>query len=404
MISISSLSRLGPSPSRRGLSSFSRNYLSVDYLLSAIPKTPVPEPKKKPAPQGLPPSDLTLLVYTPDDLNLYFHHAEYPSPSKSQISETESFFNRSLFRHEWTCATYADIPDVKVKRKQQEQKNTLDTIEPYNRTQYHANLENSRKTFGVKPDLLRPLPEILLLGHTNAGKSTLINSLFLDKNQAKTPRAETEYAYVSPKAGYTKCLNCYTVGNKLRVVDSPGYGEFGEGAQGEVVLDYIRNRAVLRRTFVVVDSTKGIRDEDASLIGFLTENGAPFEIVFTKVDSVFQAKFPKVSLKHAKRDADARVQAFEHVKTGNSNVISHFRGIIESAGLQDLATLPRLLFNNSRGNRLLPKRYGFKEIRYAIMESCGLVASPVVDVDEEQFSAVANKGRRKRATRRVRPT
>lgn len=380
---------------------FSRN-VSVDYLLSAVPKpTQVPDLSPKRVPKGLPPSDLSLMVYTPRDLNSYFHHSEYPVPSMAQIAEVDAFFSRSTFKHEWTSAKYSEIPDIKVQRLEKEQKAMLEKIEPYNRTEYHDKLETSKTSFGIVPDVLRPLPEVLLLGHTNAGKSTLVNLLFLDRSQAKTMKSETTYAFVSRRAGFTKCLNCFNVGNKLRIVDSPGYGEFGEEAQGEVVMDYIRNRSVLRRTFIVVDSTRGIRDEDASLIDFLTENGAPFEIIFTKVDQVLQAKFPRVVLKNHKSDTDARIQAYDLVKEGNSNVVSYFDKMIERTGLRELVTLPRLLFNNSRGNKLLAQRYGYKEIRHAIMESCGLVTALPMKVDEELFSTEMNKGRRKRATRRV---
>lgn len=380
----------------------------VEYLTKSVPpKTVVPTPgKPKPAisktgPTHLPPTDIASLVYTPLDLNRRFQGDGYAAPSVAQISHANAFFFRSSFKHEWTTANYDDIPDIKVAHQLKLKKSQMDKMEAYEKSEYHSGLERSKKTFGVKPQLLQPLPEVLLLGHTNAGKLTLVNNLFLDKNQLKTTNGSTNYAYVSRRAGYTKCLNCYNVGNALRIVDSPGYGEFGEEGQGKVVLDYIRQRKQLRRTYVVIDSSVGVREEDAALMEFLVENGAPFEIVFTKVDEVVGKKMGRIDLKPPKGDAAARLAAFEAVKDGNSKVVTYFDQIVERAGLADLATLPRLLFNNSVGNRLLLRRFGYREIRFSILESCGLASENVraVEVKEEELKQ-ANKGRRKRVLRR----
>lgn len=382
----------------------------VDYLAKSVPpKRVVPIPGKaktgaaKLTPTHLPPTDIASLVYTPLDLNRRFQVDGYIAPSVAQITHANSFFFRSSFKHEWTTAHYDDIPDIKVARQIELKKSQIEKMEEYEKTPYYTGLEKSKKTFGVKPQLLRPLPEVLLLGHTNAGKLTLVNNLFLDKNQLKTTNGSTNYAYVSRRAGYTKCLNCYNVGNALRIVDSPGYGEFGEEDQGKVVLDYIRRRKQLRRTYVVIDSSVGVREEDAALMEFLVENGALFEIVFTKVDDVVSKKMGRIDLKPSKGDVAARLAAFEAVKDANSKVVTHFDEIIQRAGLADLATLPRLLFNNSVGNKLIPRRYGYREIRFSILESCGLASEdrPVVEVKEEDLKR-ANSGRRKRVLRRPR--
>lgn len=340
-----------------------RRYASIDYLLSAVPKrSPAPPPVALLAPQpqkaAVPNHKLT---YNPVDLTHHFWNANYTMPLAGQMGQTNALFYNAKIQHEWTCAAYGDIPDIKVARLLLERQTKLDSVTPYSRTEYHANLAQSRTLFGVDPQLLAPLPEVLFLGHTNAGKSTLINNLFLNKYQTTTANDTTEYAFVSRQAGYTKCLNCFNVGGKLRLVDSPGYGQFGEDKQGKVVLDYIQQRKQLRRTFLVIDSTQGVREEDATLMDFLTEHGVPFEIVLTKVDEVAKRVFPrKLSSAH------------ELAKEGNSKLVEHFQRLIERGGLAELPTLPRLLFNNSRANKVLQKRSGFREIRYAIAESCGL--------------------------------
>ena len=58
------------------------------------------------------------------------------------------------------------------------------------------------------------LPEIVLAGRSNVGKSTFINSLFKRKGIAKT----------SSTPGKTRTINYYLVDNKFYFVDLPGFG------------------------------------------------------------------------------------------------------------------------------------------------------------------------------------
>ncbi|OBA20148.1 putative GTP-binding protein engB [Metschnikowia bicuspidata var. bicuspidata NRRL YB-4993] len=343
---------------------FLRRYASVSYLVGSR--------RSRPCSKNVPSERVSKYIYTPSDLTKYFRDDSYGHPLAAQITRADSLFYNARIKHEWTCASFEDIPDVKVARLSEERRQQVASVDPLRRTEYHENVAASRTSFGVDPQLLRPLPEVLLLGHTNAGKSTLINSLFVNKHQASTGNAATEYAYVSKRAGYTKCLNSYNVGNKLRVIDSPGYGRFGEPAQGQVVLDYIRRRQQLRRTFVIIDSLRGVCEEDAVLVEYLVDNGAPFEIIFTKVDVLMQKRFPKINMCPQKHDVDARAQAYERAKEGNSRVVQHFQHVIDKAGLRELATLPRLLFNNSHTSLLLARRHGFRDVRFAIAESCNL--------------------------------
>lgn len=376
-----------------------RTLASVNYLVSAIPtKAAVPLPKKKAIPQNLPPLDASSLVYTPNDLNNHFRYREYGKPTHVQLTKADQFFAKYTPKHEWTCASYEDIPDLKIARLQKEHQERLSRIEPYLRTEYHDNLEKLVSTYGYKPEVLRPLPEILLLGHTNAGKSTMVNTLF---NSERTKK-EGKLAFVSRRAGFTKCLNSFNVGGKLRIIDSPGYGEFGEESQGEVVLDYIRNRSYLRRVFLLVDSKVGFQEEDSMLIDTLVDEGVPFEIIFTKVDEIVASHFPKFEVKSAKGDIEGRLKGYEMAREGNSKVVSYFDNLIEGAGLRDLATMPRLLFNNSQTNKLLTKKLGYREIRSAMLESCGFIEGAKGVVSEESLTPKANRGRKKRNTRGIR--
>ena len=58
------------------------------------------------------------------------------------------------------------------------------------------------------------LPEIIFVGRSNAGKSTLINGLVNRKN----------LAYSGKTPGKTRLLNFFSVDNKVVFTDAPGYG------------------------------------------------------------------------------------------------------------------------------------------------------------------------------------
>lgn len=384
----------------------SRSLASVNYLVNSLPKpTPVPSiSKKKPPKVGgtdiAPTGDFSRFIYTCDDLNNYFRAPEYQQPTSGQIDEAESLFTGSKVKHEYTCVRYDELPDVKVARLEEIRQRKLEKVDLTNWSEYHDNLSKTRTSYGIHANLLKPLPEVLLLGHTNAGKLTLINNLLLSKHHAKAAKAEIPYARVSKKAGYTQFLNFFNVGNKLRLVDSPGYGRFGKESQGKLVMEYIRKRKQLRRTYVVIDGTVGVNEDDVHLIEYLVECGAPFDIIFTKVDKVALEKYPSPNFHPPKHDIEKRLEAYELVKEGNSRMITHFQTIIHDAGLNDLATLPQILFNNGMGSKYLKRRQGYRAIRFSILQSCGLIKRPGRSMEVEvPISNEANKGRRKRVTR-----
>lgn len=293
-------------------------------------------------------------VITPGDLTDHFRHSFYPRPTRAQISTSQRFFSQNKVLLEWIVGSYKDIPNIKSQ-------------EP---TYNSSSMMNTAKTHSL------PLPEVLILGHTNAGKSSLINNLLVNSMENKHHNEITEHAYVSRRAGYTKTLNSYRIGNKIRLIDSPGYGEYGEEEQGELVIDYICNRKYLRRVFVLIDSRRGFLGPDANLVSFLIDQGMPYDIVFTKVDAIidrYNAKKrtnPQISgtfsVGKLTNNEDMFLQA-------NRNIIKYYQKIIDESGIANLTTSPKILFSNSYTSKLVKARYGYKEIRFEILRSCGII-------------------------------
>ncbi|CUM62571.1 uncharacterized protein PRCAT00000123001 [Priceomyces carsonii] len=338
---------------------------STSYLLGALENSKktvhqlsTRETTKSPSPWTF--NELTNVITTPTRLNEQFLHEHYLAPTQAQVNYTQSFFNRSKFRLLWTVGNYDEIPDIKYERLK-EAKGLIHNDHP-------------KSSFGVDPKLLKPLPEVILLGHTNVGKSSLVNNLLLNKEENKSPGAFTEHSFVSRRAGYTKTLNCFDIGNQLRLIDSPGYGEYGEETQGEFVTEYISQRKQLRRAYVLIDASVGFLEEDLHIIRELTRLGIAFDIIFTKVDVTISKFMPKKDFFKSYKGLGAteKAKAKKVVEMSNVHIFNYFQTMIDAHAI-DLISLPRFMFNNAQRSVFLKYRYGYKQIRFSILQSCGLV-------------------------------
>jgi len=154
--------------------------------------------------------------------------------------------------------------------------------------------EAARKLFAGRVEFLKSapslqylpeatVPEVAFAGRSNVGKSSLLNAL--------TGRKSIARASVTP--GRTQELNFFEVGDPavLRLVDMPGYG-FAKAPKSivkewqRVVRDYLRGRAVLKRTLVLIDSRHGPKDVDREMMAMLDEAAVGYRLVLTKADKI----------------------------------------------------------------------------------------------------------------------
>jgi len=166
-----------------------------------------------------------------------------------------------------------------------------------------AELESARKIFAGPCDFMlgvaalsqlpeASLPEVAFAGRSNVGKSSLLNALTNRKTLAKT----------SNTPGRTQQLNYFNLGEKLYIVDMPGYGyaKVSKEQRDEwtkLIFDYLRGRPTLRCVFILIDSRHGLKDSDVMLMEMLDEAAVTYRIILTKTDKTKAAELEKIMSK-----------------------------------------------------------------------------------------------------------
>ena len=123
--------------------------------------------------------------------------------------------------------------------------------------------------------------EFLLVGRSNVGKSSFINTLISRKNYART----------SSKPGKTQTLNFYLINNLFYLIDVPGYGyaKVDKGTNkkmGLMIEDYLKNREELKHVFLLIDYRHKPTEDDCLMYNFLKYYNLNITIVATKYDKV----------------------------------------------------------------------------------------------------------------------
>lgn len=141
-------------------------------------------------------------------------------------------------------------------------------------------------------------PEFLLVGRSNVGKSSFINTILGRKN----------LAYTSSKPGKTQTLNFYNVNDDFYLVDVPGYGYALTSKEtrhkfGMMIEDYIQTRKELKRVFMLIDFRHAPSDDDLLMYNFLKYYSIPVTVIATKADKVSGSKKSK-NLKKVMDDLD----------------------------------------------------------------------------------------------------
>ena len=149
-----------------------------------------------------------------------------------------------------------------------------------------VNLEISAVRISQYPTVVKP--EFLLVGRSNVGKSSFVNSLINRKNFART----------SSKPGKTQTLNFYNINEAFYFVDVPGYGYAAVSKSihekfGKMIEEYLENRQQLKMVFMLVDFRHKPTEDDVLMYNFLKHYNVPTTIIATKIDKIGKTHYDK---------------------------------------------------------------------------------------------------------------
>lgn len=129
------------------------------------------------------------------------------------------------------------------------------------------------------------LPEIAMVGKSNVGKSSLINSMTNNSKLART----------SAEPGKTRLVNLYLINESFFLVDLPGYG-FAKAPKQEkekwaaMIEGYLKGSRNLKRVFQLVDIRHAPTEDDQLMVEYLRHYEIPFTVVATKADKLSKAQ------------------------------------------------------------------------------------------------------------------
>ena len=125
------------------------------------------------------------------------------------------------------------------------------------------------------------LPEIVLVGKSNVGKSSFINTMINRKKLAKT----------SSEPGKTRQLNFYNIDDTFYFVDLPGYGYSKMSKQeqskvGNFIEEYLFNRKQISLVIFLLDIRHSPTENDKLMYNYIISSKLPFIIIANKADKI----------------------------------------------------------------------------------------------------------------------
>lgn len=129
------------------------------------------------------------------------------------------------------------------------------------------------------------MPEIVLAGKSNVGKSSFVNSLTNRKSLARTSSAP----------GKTRQLNFYNMDDRFYFVDLPGYGysQMSKAEQKKVadsIEVYLRNRQNINLIILLVDIRHKPTADDRTMINYIRDSGKRYIVIASKSDKIAKTK------------------------------------------------------------------------------------------------------------------
>ena len=121
--------------------------------------------------------------------------------------------------------------------------------------------------------------EVVFVGRSNAGKSSLLNALY-----------KKDIAYVGKTPGKTKLINFFNINDEYTAVDVPGYGFANRSKQDAIdfanMMDDYFSRKSVKLAVIIVDSRLGLTQDDIDMKEYLESKKIKYIIAANKIDKL----------------------------------------------------------------------------------------------------------------------
>ena len=185
-----------------------------------------------------------------------------------------------------------------------------------------AEFVTSMASYQENPPII--LPQLAVVGKSNVGKSSLINTLCQRKNLCKT----------SSTPGKTRLINVFLINDLFHLVDLPGYGfakvnKAEKQRWGAMMETYFSESTLLRHALQLVDIRHEPTADDAAMAAFYRSINIPFTVIATKADKISRSarmkhiapicramqKQPWEIIPFSATDRTGRLELLQHIET-----------------------------------------------------------------------------------------
>jgi GTP-binding protein len=138
-------------------------------------------------------------------------------------------------------------------------------------------------------------PQFAIVGRSNVGKSSVINSLTSQKGLART----------SATPGRTQQINLFLINGSSYLVDLPGYGYAKVPTEVKETITELINWYIFmsgyhqEKVFIIIDAEIGPTRDDMDMLRALEEHRKEIVVIANKIDKMKRSEYEKQSKKNA---------------------------------------------------------------------------------------------------------
>lgn len=168
--------------------------------------------------------------------------------------------------------------------------------------------------------------EIAVVGRSNAGKSSLINTL-----------CNRKIARISQQPGKTRSINAYMINDAFYLMDLPGYGYARRSKKEQtrwrdLINGYFEQTRSLIHLLLLCDIRHDANDGDLMMVQWLQHYGIPYTLIATKADKIAKSKRPNHLRRLKKQVGDPPSLCFSaHDGTGRKELEDHIGQILRNS-------------------------------------------------------------------------